>query len=213
MTDTFAERLSEYLDGDLSPSERAAIDAHLTECAACQATFDQLRHVVARAQMLEDSAPDRDLWGDIATRIRATPSARVSVFKRMVTSRLSFTLPQLAAASLALMLLSGGLVWMAKSGDPRADFQPVSAAPQKTDRADDALTALEKTFEARRASLDPDTVRVLDQNLALLDRAVEDCRRALVDDPSNPYVSAHLTDVREQKLALLGRAATLPGSH
>ena len=212
MTDTFADRLSEYLDDELSPMERASINAHLAECASCRATLDELRQVIARAQTLEDSAPDRDLWRDVATRIRSTPHARVSVFRRMVTSRLSFTLPQLAAASLALMVLSGGLVWMAKSGDPRADFQPISAAPHRTDRADDALTALEKTFESRRANLDPDTVRVLEENLALLDRAIEDCRRALVDDPADPYVSAHLADVREQKLALLGRAATLPGN-
>jgi anti-sigma factor RsiW len=210
MTDRFAERLSDYLDGELSPVERASIDAHLAECAGCRAALEQLRQVVARAQTLPDAAPDRDLWRDIATRIGSTPRARVSVFKRMVTSRLSFTLPQLAAASLALMVLSGGLVWMAKSGDPRADFQPVSAAPHRTDRADDALTALEKTFESRRASLDPETARVLEENLALLDQAIEDCRRAIVEDPSNPYLSAHLSDVREQKLALLGRAATLP---
>ena len=212
MTDTVADRLSEYIDGELSPIERASIDAHLRECAACRATLGELRKVIARAQTLKDSAPDRDLWPDVATRIGSPPRARVSVFRRMVTSRLSFTLPQLAAASLALMVLSGGLVWMAKSGDPRADFQPVSAAPHRTDRADDALAGLERTFESRRASMDPETVRVLEENLALFDQAIEDCRRALAEEPSNPYVSAHLADVREQKLALLGRAATLPGN-
>jgi anti-sigma factor RsiW len=213
MTDTVADRLSEYLDGELSSVERTSIDAHLAACAACRATLDELRRVISRAQTLEDSAPERDLWPAVAARIGSAPPARVSIFKRVVTSRLSFTLPQLAAASLALMVLSGGLVWMAKSGDPRADFQPVSAAPPRADRAAGALAGLEKTFESRRDSLDPETVRVLDENLALLDRAIDDCRRALADDPSNPYVSAHLADLREQKLALLGRAATLlPGS-
>jgi hypothetical protein len=60
--------------------------------------------------------------------------------------------------------------------------------------------------------MDPETVSVLEQNLALFDQAIEDCRRALAQEPSNSYVSAHLADVREQKLALLGRAATLPGN-
>jgi len=212
MTDTVADHLSAYLDGELSSIERASIDAHLAECAACRATLDELRKVVARARTLEDSGPDRDLWPNVAARIGPAPRARVSVFKRVVTSRLSFTLPQLAAASLALMVLSGGLVWMARSGDPRADFPPVSAAPPRADRTDDALAGLERTFQSKRANLDPETVRVLEENLALLDQAIEDCRRALAEEPSNSYVTAHLADVRGQKLALLGRAATLPGN-
>jgi anti-sigma factor RsiW len=212
MTDTIADRLSDYLDGELSPAERASVDAHLMQCAACRATLDELRQVIARAGTLPDSAPDRDLWPDVAARIGAAPPARVSIFRRMVTSRLSFTLPQLAAASLALMVLSGGLVWMAKSGDPRADFQPISAAAHRPDRADEAVAGLEKTFQSQRTNLDPETVRVLEENLAVIDQAIDDCRRALADDPANTYVSRHLADLRQQKLALLGRAATLSGN-
>jgi anti-sigma factor RsiW len=220
MTDTIADRLSEYLDGELPPMERASVDAHLASCAACRATLDELRRVVARARTLPDSAPDRNLWPDVAARIGAAPRAGVSLFSRMVKSRLSFTLPQLAAASLALMVLSGGLVWMAKSGDPRADFQPVSAAPPRESRGaapaeftdahyDRAVAGLEKTFESRRPKLNPETVQVLDENLAVIDEAIDECRRALAEDPSNAYVSAHLAAVRQQKLALLGRAAML----
>jgi anti-sigma factor RsiW len=212
MTDIIANRLTDYLDGELSPTERASVDAHLTQCAACRTTLEELRRVVARAGTLQDSAPDRDLWPDVAARIGAAPRARLSVFRRVVTSRLSFTLPQLAAASLALMVLSGGLVWMAKSGDPRADFQPVSAEPHRDDRAADAVAGLEKTFQSRRTNLDPEMVRVLEENLAVIDQAIDDCRRALVEDPSNAYVNGHLADLRQQKLALLGRAATLSGN-
>jgi anti-sigma factor RsiW len=221
MSDTTANRLSDYLDGELSPSERATVDAHLGECAACRATLEELRRVAVRARTLQDSSPARDLWPGVATRIGGAPRARVSVFRRVVTSRLSFTFPQLAAASLALMVLSGGLVWMAKSGDPRADFQPVSAAPRadlspltsdlSNARYDDAIAGLEKAFDSRRATLDPETVQVLEQNLDILDRAIEDCRSALSKNPRDAYLSAHLADVREEKLALLGRAATLPG--
>jgi hypothetical protein len=110
---------------------------------------------------------------------------------------------------------------MAKSGDPRADFQPVSAAPHadlspltpdvSDTRYDDAIAGLEKAFESRRATLDPETVNVLEQNLDVLDHAIEESRDALAKDPRNAYVSAHLADLREEKLALLGRAATLPG--
>ena len=35
-TDAYTDRLSEYLDGELSPAERAAVDAHLVICPECR---------------------------------------------------------------------------------------------------------------------------------------------------------------------------------
>src|SRR3954468_2812107 len=121
-TDAFTSQLSEYLDDELSPAQRQSVDAHLRECDTCRITLEELRDVVARAGSLNDSAPVADLWPGIDSRISGgRAGARVSPFRRAITARLSFTIPQVAAASLALMVLSGGLVWMARSGDPRAD--------------------------------------------------------------------------------------------
>jgi hypothetical protein len=213
MMDTFADRLSEYLDGELSPAERATIEAHLSQCAECRTTLDELRHVIARAAAVQDSRPQRDLWTGIAARIGALPRARVSVFTRAFTSRLSFTLPQLAAASLALMVLSGGLVWMAKSGDPRADFQPLSADTTSDvgsgqpllagEQYDQTVAQLEKTFESKRAALDPDTLRVLDRSIAETNRAIEAGQRALTADPENVDAKAQVAKARQRKLSLL----------
>jgi anti-sigma factor RsiW len=36
---TVNQRLSAYMDGEVTPSERAAIDSHLAECPACTATL------------------------------------------------------------------------------------------------------------------------------------------------------------------------------
>jgi tetratricopeptide (TPR) repeat protein len=134
---------------------------------------------------------------------------------------LSFTLPQLAAASLTLMVLSGGLVWMARSGNPQADFQAVSAEPEPdtdlttipanfADRHfDEAIADLQRALDAERTKLDPETVRVLEQNLATIDAAIEQSRRALQADPSNVYLNTHLASERQRKLVLLRRAAAL----
>lgn len=40
------ERLSEYLDGELSGPERVLVEAHLTDCEACAATNGELRATV-----------------------------------------------------------------------------------------------------------------------------------------------------------------------
>jgi anti-sigma factor RsiW len=220
-TDGFTDRLSEYIDDDLTAAERQSVEAHLTECEACRTTVAELRRVVARAVNLTDSAPANDLWPGIDSRIRASsPTSRVSPFRRAISARLSFTIPQVAAAGLTLMVLSGGLVWLARSGDPRADVQPVRAQVQEEEPAitpanfadkhyDAAIAELERTLDEGRKSLDPETVRVLEQNLAAIDRAIDQCRRALESDPSNVYLNTHLADARQRKLVLLRRATAL----
>jgi hypothetical protein len=222
-TDSFTDQLSEYLDDELSAPERAAIDAHLAHCTGCRETLEELRGVVLEATSLVDTAPSRDLWTGVAARIGPGSQLRgfVSPFRRAISARLSFTLPQLAAAGLALMVLSGGLVWMARSGDPRADFPPISAqvadgpaispANSADSHYDEAIADLERTLASVRTKLDPETVSVVEENLATIDRAIDECRRALATDPANVYLNTHLAEARQRKLTLL-RRATLLGS-
>jgi len=220
-TDAFTSQLSGYLDDELSAAERQSVDAHLADCEACCRTLDELRQVVARASNLRDTAPVSDLWPSIESRIGSeSRPGRVSPFRRAISARLSFTIPQVAAAGLALTVLSGGLVWMARSGDPRADVPPIRAQVQEDDPAiaranfadkhyDRAIAELQRTLDEGRQGLDPETVRVLEQNLAAIDRAIEQCRRALDTDPSNVYLNTHLAEARQRKLLLLRRATAL----
>ena len=108
---------------------------------------------------------------------------------------------------------------MARSGDPRADFPPISAqvadgpaislANFADPHYDEAIADLERTLEAGRTNLDPETVRVVEENLAAIDRAIDQCRRALATDPANVYLNTHLADARQRKLTLLRRATVL----
>src|SRR6476661_311378 len=108
--DAFTDRLSDYLDDeDLGDRERREIAVHLEGCAECRATLRELRAVTARAAALADTPPDADLWAGVRQRIDVPPAAAASAFRRLTPRRrFSFTLPQLVAASLALMVLSGG---------------------------------------------------------------------------------------------------------
>src|SRR5438477_7353642 len=114
MSDQWTDRLSEYLDDELSSGERAAIEEHLRRCVACGAVLADLKRIVARARGLEDRVPERDLWPGIAARIGSTlaPAAVMPISAARRGRRWSFSLPQLAAAGLALMVLSGAGAWL-----------------------------------------------------------------------------------------------------
>ena len=219
MSDTWTDRLSEYLDGELAPGERVALEAHLDTCAECRDTLADLRRVVARARALEDRAPETDLWPGIAGRI-GSRTARTIEPRRV--RRLSFSIPQLAAAGIALAAVSGGSAWLLHPGPaapvavrPEAPspgtptVAPAAAAGPRARTYDTAVADLERILAEGRGRLDTTTVRVLEQNLAAIDQALAQARLAVAADSANMYLNSHLAATMRRKLELLRQAATL----
>lgn len=213
MNDQWTNRLSEYLDGELDKTERSALEAHLATCGHCYATLAELRQVVAQAKALEDRAPARDLWPNIADAIRqGVVTARPAV--RPSARRFSFSIPQLLAASIALALFSGGGVWMAvkptvtegvATPRPGAPITPVTW----TSRTDLAVADLQDVLSRNESRLDTATVRIVRENLAVIDRAIADARTALQRDPGNTYLNLHLANTMRRKVELLRRVNAL----
>lgn len=229
MMDTWTDRLSEYLDGDLPTTERAALEAHLRECVNCQGTLQQLRAVVVTAQQMIDRSPATDLWPGIASRIAPTPIKAIGdVAPPLAVRRFAFSISQLAAASIALMLVSGGTIYLATHhADPQVAAGPAprttpSAAAITTDQAvnrplvavkspaaesyDVAINELTTILKTDRAKLDTATVRVLETNLKTIDNAINEVRTALARDPGNLYLNRYLDESMQRKIQLLRRA-------
>jgi anti-sigma factor RsiW len=209
MNDQWTDRLSEYVDGELAAGERAGLEAHLATCAECRATLGELRKVVARGKSLEDRPPKADLWSGIHARL--TPGRRPGVIR---SRRFSFNVPQLIAASIALVLLSGGGMWLALHGPTLETRTPLPGVGQpvirtvggvETSRTDRAIADLQDVLARNESRLDTSTVRVVRQNLALIDSAIGQARRALEADPGNAYLNLHLADTMRRKLELLRR--------
>ena len=235
------EQLSEYVDDELSPQEKARIAAHLSECPSCARLVDDLRAVVSAAQAVENRPPARDLWPAIADRIerRSGRPRVVPIDSRREPRRLSFSVPQLAAASIAIALLSAGAVWMAirdggsalapTASAPRSEEpitgaveEPVSGAagetapavtvadrgaPVETAEYEAAVAELERLLD--EANIDPEIRQAIDENLAVIDDAIRQTRRALEEDPDDVYLNTHLASTMQRKIDVLQGAARL----
>ena len=235
MKHEWTDRLSEYLDGHLAEDEAARVERHIEGCAECSATLEQLRAVVQRARQLTDTAPSRDLWHGIRDGIASEAGAREVIdlaSRREVGARsagrrvVRLTVPQLVAAGLALALASGTGAWFFGPAPPPAPGsaasesglavpalrtaagEPSSGAPRPADGTQTGeLAELEELLDRHRAELAPHTVRILEKNLAAIDRAIEDSRRALAVDPGNAFLEGHLERARQRKLEYLRDAS------
>src|SRR2546429_3053863 len=229
MHEEWTDKLSEYLDDELSPRERQAVESHLRGCAECAAVLDDLTRVVERAQRLDRRPPRADLWDGIAARIETRGAA---------PRRVSFTLPQLAAAAVVLIAASAGIAWQfADRAASRSDIARSTEAQSRASSGYEALAErepsaersnidiahvsfadaqyeaavsdLEKALQNGRRRLDKTTIAIVEHNLQIIDQAIEQARQALETDPANDYLSGHLVEARRRKLDLLRRAAAL----
>lgn len=217
MTDSWTDRLSEYVDGELDPRTHAALEAHLATCASCRATRDELERVVARARGIGYREPATDLWGGIETSIagNAPRSGR-----RLVT--LSWA--RLATAAAIVAILAGGFAWtlasrravvvvtVPSSPDTTATGVRTPALPatgMAVASYRDAAADLERAFEAGRTTLRPETMRVIEENLRAIDLAIAQTDSALRRDPGSAYLNQYLAATMQRKLKLLRRAVEI----
>jgi hypothetical protein len=108
----------------------------------------------------------------------------------------------------------------AKSGVP--DRNPTSASfvnkSPETDRAHSDLVygreidMLQNIVSQRRTQLDSSTVAVIEKNLKIIDRAIEQSRAALAKDPASRMLDQQLTHALDKKVELLRTAAMLPAN-
>ena len=231
------DRLSDYMVGDLSSESHAEVEAHLAECGECRRVLEDLRTLVSQDEALDELEPPRDLWAGIAATLEAPmpiarEEAKVIAFPAADTNapvpqerdslsgaprRFSFSTPQLIAASVVLIAASSLATWSAGPGLGSASVVEVTSPAGAVTMASDVtgpssdiadeLAALERTLEEARSVLDPNTVRVLERNLGVIEQAIEDSMLALQQDPGNEFLAAHLDRVYERKLTYLRDAA------
>jgi len=75
---------------------------------------------------------------------------------------------------------------------------------------DREITKLRTIVKSRRSTLDPATITVLEQSIAVIDSAIAQSRSALAKDPASGFLANQLNHSLEKKVELLRTAAMLP---
>jgi anti-sigma factor RsiW len=219
----WTDKLSDYLDGELSDQEQRTVAAHVAGCVECSRMLNELRAVVERARTLAPVEPSADGWKAVADRIAVESERPIATFE--TRRRFSFTWPELIAASVLLVLVSGWAALRidrpaASTTESNANLQvrqpggadlqagpDVVAANFDDTEYDAAVADLQRALQSGRGQLDPATVKIVEQNLAIIDQAVDDARSALAQDPANADLSGYLQETKRRKLDLLRHAA------
>jgi putative zinc finger protein len=239
MHDPWMERLSEYLDGELGSPDREALEAHVKQCAECARTLEELGRVRAEARGLPRPPAPAELWPRIEsaiakpgtiTRLASPRRSRFFSLPELLAACLAVAILSAGGAFLALrhrqpaeMVARVPQVKPEASEERRAEPEAsVAAVPAEKTSPEGALAAqapetpkeeaiseLRKALARERDRLDPTTIRTLEANLAIIDLAIDQAKRALAADPADSYVKQHLAETMRRRVELLQRATML----
>ncbi len=207
-TDRYLSQVDDYIDGLLTPEEASAFEAHRAHCAACQQALTAAQDLADLVgQLPEAIAPGRDLWGGIEARL-APPSR-----SRLPWARLALAAAVLIAATI------GATTWFLQPAPPPLlasqgtdPVQPLPEAPDWEHQMEEATAALSAVLAERRDDLDPEAVRIVEENLAVIDAAIRECHQALGADPDNAHLNAALLASWRRKVDLLELAVHMPST-
>jgi anti-sigma factor RsiW len=186
MSDTWSERLSEYLDGSLTPAEARALERHLPECEGCRTALAELRSVQLR--LSSDPVTQAD---------QPTELEWVAIRRSIAPARRRWLVPAALAASLIGMAVMGGLfLRRLESPEPAALYLQAAAD-------------LEALLRDNASRLRPETVKALQESMTQIDTAVAQAERALRADPANDYLTRYLGELHQARMMTLRQAVAV----
>jgi hypothetical protein len=159
------EMLSAYLDGDLESEEAGRTAEHVAECPVCRQALTQVRTIRDAASTMEQMVPSDRTWHVIQERIRVARSR-----PRFAPRLLWVAVPALAAA-LLLVVLAGRVGQSARGTIRNVGHFGHVPAPELTG---------EMAAE--------DAAREYQEYVRGIDRAIDECRTALDENPGNVRV-------------------------
>jgi len=215
--DQLLSMIDELIDDGLDELDATAARSHLEACPSCRAEVESALRLQAAARSLpRSSAPERDLWPGIASRIEDRRIVRGD-FENPSASR-----PRrlwMAAAAAAILIFSVSLAY--RAGLERGRPQTAQAPPVESSYVQAAYgnlgsdlelarNQLRSTLDERQSELSPETWSVVEDNLRVIDDAIARIEVALADNPNDGRLNRQLAMAYRQQISLLQRATRLP---
>lgn len=225
--EAYSVAISELVDGALAPAERARVDSHLDQCAACRALLADLQAQRRATQGLARLQPPAALWDRIADGLRAQgvetddegevgtglSGPRFRAGRAWLGLAAAVVVVMLGAAIALQMLGRAPAERQAATGQPSAASGNASApdlvesieadlraAEQHYERA---IAGLEKIATAENSTLDPQVAATLKKNLEIIDGAIAESRAALRSEPQSAPARVSLFEALRRKMSLL----------
>jgi hypothetical protein len=208
--------MNDLADGVLAPAARDAAARHLAACEDCRTRLESLSELRAvLGSLRRDIDPPADLLDAIHAAMDAAPGpGRADLVPR---GERGWTLrPAILAVAAVLLMLATSFVTIlvlrpdpvAVATEPPAERAVRLAAAHPLERSwQEAIVELQRELSAHDSALAPETRRVIEANLKIIDDALAEARAALLADPANAALAEVLRSGYERKLDVLRSAA------
>lgn len=218
----YHDAIAEVVDGSLDPARQRDLERHLDGCASCRALLADLKSIQAAAFTLDRLEVPAHVLPRLQERIAAeTPRApaRLLAFS---ASRAATAAWVAAAAALVVVTTAG--IWSllsspvtpgpGRAGAGQVDRAQIVASVQAelqaaTEHYEKAIQQLEQIARSEDGALDPQLAAVLQDNLQVIDQAIDESRAALARQPTSIEVQAGLFEAMRSKVALLQQTVEL----
>lgn len=206
--------LNDYVDGVLADADAQRVAAHIAECEACAQEIAQISSLRANLSALpHEIAPARDLRAGMWEKIDASVVTPIPAYTH--TPIHAYTPRRLAAAAVLLIAASSAITVMILHRDQPAQFAEPRSTGSRTLvsarsvelRYNGEVEELQAVLAKSRGRLAPETVRILTDNLAIIDKAIGEAKAALAADPNSDMLIDLLRSAYERKVDLLRQAA------
>ncbi|HZI47155.1 MAG TPA: hypothetical protein VFD75_05130 [Pyrinomonadaceae bacterium] len=218
------ELIHDLVDGSISQRDEFTLNTHLKECLDCESVRQDLASIVGfcRTQRGQYEAPPNEqaLWLRIRNVIEAelpntvvNAESKPSFFERLMGRTWELSLPQLVAATAAIVLVVSlvtvvGLRRFGSYGSPAVNTQQVEAANVSNinDRIWQRRQVIDywnQRVELNKARWSPEMRATFDRNLKTIDDAIASSLDDLSRNPHDEISEQMLNESLNDKLTLL----------
>jgi hypothetical protein len=217
--ETCQELIEDLIDGSISQSDEFTLNTHLKQCLDCESVRQDLSSIVAfcHTQRGQYEAPPNEqaLWLRIRnvvesqTNTVADGGPRRSFLGRLMGHSWELSLPQLAASTVAIVLLVSlaTVVGLRRWGGYEVPAAPTPVqASNLTDRVwqrNQVINYWNQRVELNKARWSPAMRETFERNLKVIDQAVADSLNELNRNPHDEVSEQMLNESLNDKLSLL----------